>query len=42
MYKWVQEPGVVARFTKEGGVCVCGGVWGKLILTQSFGKEHRS
>lgn len=33
MYKWVQEPGVVARFTKGGK--------GKLISTPGFSKEHR-
>lgn len=30
MYKWVQEPGVVVRFTKGGG---------KLISTLSFSKD---
>lgn len=34
MYKWVQEPGVVARFTK-------GGRESELISTLSFSKEHR-
>lgn len=33
MYKWVQEPGVVARFTKRGG--------GKLISALGLRKEHR-
>lgn len=33
MYKWVQEPGVVARFTKGGRA--------KLILTCSFCEERR-
>lgn len=33
MYKWVQEPGVVARFTKRGK--------GKLITSLSFSTEHR-
>lgn len=35
MYKWVQEPGVVARFTKGGP----GG--GKLISALGLRKEHR-
>lgn len=33
MYKWVQEPGVVARFMKGG--------WGELISALSLRKEHR-
>lgn len=36
MYKWVQEPGVVARFMKGRG-----GGGGKLISALSFSKEHR-
>lgn len=39
MYKWVQEPGVVARFTK-GGVGG-GGRGGKLISALGLRKEHR-
>lgn len=36
MYKWVQEPGVVARFTKGGW-----GRGGKLISALGLRKEHR-
>lgn len=39
MYKRVQEPGVVARFTKGGGGGV--GRGGKLISALGLRKEHR-